>query len=105
MIDGEYPCPPSQFYLWYKTNASAARNADKTQTVGLFATKLVKGLTGFTFRMEALRIIIAHAQAQVLTRSCNRVDPNCASSRFEVVTCHTFRRFWCFACIILRTRS
>lgn len=61
------PLPnPHQFYQWYKENAAAARNADKTQTVGLFATKLVKGLTGFTFRMEALRIIIAHAQSQVI---------------------------------------
>lgn len=54
-----------QFYQWYRDNASAARNADKTQTVGLFANKLVKGLTGFTLRMEALRIIIAQAQWQV----------------------------------------
>lgn len=56
-----------QFYKWYRDNAVAARNAEKTQTVGLFATKLVKGLTGLTLRMEAMRIIVAHAQAQVFT--------------------------------------
>ncbi|CAN0200521.1 unnamed protein product [Pylaiella littoralis] len=62
--DGSGEVDFDEFYEWYKENASAARNADKTQTVGLFATKLIKGLTGFTFRMEALRIIIAHAQSQ-----------------------------------------
>ncbi|CAN0192804.1 unnamed protein product, partial [Ectocarpus sp. 12 AP-2014] len=66
--DGSGEIDFDEFYQWYKANASAARNADKTKTIGLFATKLVKGLTGFTFRMEALRIIIAHAQAQVEKR-------------------------------------
>ncbi|CAM9474289.1 unnamed protein product, partial [Ectocarpus fasciculatus] len=70
--DGSGEIDFDEFYQWYKANASAARNADKTQTVGLFATKLVKGLTGFTFRMEALRIIIAHAQAQVEKRERER---------------------------------
>ncbi|CAM9590049.1 unnamed protein product, partial [Scytosiphon promiscuus] len=73
-VDFDEASPPQQwtFYRWYSDNASAARSADKAETVGLFATKLVKGLTGFTFRMEALRIIIAHAQSQVEKRERGR---------------------------------
>lgn len=41
---------------------------EKTKTVGLFATKVIRGLTGLTLRTEALRIIIAQAQAQVQYR-------------------------------------
>lgn len=39
-------------------------------TAGLFASKMVNAISGITLRMEAQRVIIAHAQAQVCAGMC-----------------------------------
>ncbi|CAM9552121.1 unnamed protein product, partial [Sphacelaria rigidula] len=70
--DGSGEVDFEEFYRWYRDNASASRSAEKTRTVGLFARKFIHGLTGFTLRMEAMRIIIAQAQAQVEKRERER---------------------------------
>jgi hypothetical protein len=48
-----------------RNNATKAQKGAIGATAGLFGMKLLNAVTGLTLRMEAQRVIIAHAQAQV----------------------------------------
>ncbi|KAG5189085.1 hypothetical protein JKP88DRAFT_302753 [Tribonema minus] len=54
-----------EFYVWYRDHAAEAQIEAIGATAGLFASKMVNAISGLTLRMEAQRVIIAHAQAQV----------------------------------------
>jgi hypothetical protein len=48
-----------------RNNATKAQKGAIGATAGLFGMKLLNAVTGLTLRMEAQRVIVAHAQAQV----------------------------------------
>ncbi|CAM9188349.1 unnamed protein product, partial [Phaeothamnion confervicola] len=59
---------PLEFYAWFKNNAASAQRAKLGKTASLFAGKLLNAISGLTARMEAMRIVVAHAQAEVERR-------------------------------------
>ena len=54
-----------------RTDAGKARAGAIGATAGLFASKLLHAITGLTLKLEAQRVIIAHAQSQVQMPASN----------------------------------